>query len=203
MAEMQNPGEDKAWEILGSLPPDSVCRSAAVSYDAATESYAISSLGMDFVISVKNRTILSSAEESAVLLQKLGSFFRLSVLWYLASAKEIDCTGRPVKLEQIRGGDIFTRGSHILPLDGLAKKYGKDRTGFLEKGMRLGGELVKAGDASIKIYPLPRIPVVLTIWLEDEEFPAGADLFFDSTCDLQLPTDIIWSIAMMSILIML
>jgi hypothetical protein len=62
---------------------------------------------------------------------------------------------------------------------------------------------VKAGDASIKLFPLPRIPVVLTLWLEDEEFPAGADLFFDSTCDLQLPTDIIWSIAMMSILIML
>jgi hypothetical protein len=203
MAEMQNPGEDKAWGVLGSLPPDSVCRSAAVSYDAATESYTLASLGMDFVISVKNRTISSSAEGSAVLLQKLGFFFRLSVLWYLARAKEIDCTGRPVKLEQIRGGDIFTRGSHILPLDGLAKKYGKDRTGFLEKGTRLGGELVKTGDASIKLYPLPRIPVVLTLWLEDEEFPAGADLFFDSTCDLQLPTDIIWSIAMMSILIML
>jgi hypothetical protein len=41
------------------------------------------------------------------------------------------------------------------------------------------------------------------LWLEDDEFPARLDLLFDSTCAMHLPTDIIWSIAMMSVLIML
>ena len=71
------------------------------------------------------------------------------------------------------------------------------------KGKTLGGSIEQYGDASLRLYPLPRIPVVFSLWLEDEEFPARADLFFDSTCDLQLPTDIIWSIAMLCVLVLL
>lgn len=203
MAEVSNPGEAKAWEILSTLKPEEVCRAASVSYDAASEHYRVTSFGMEFSVSAKNRSITSSATGSNVLLQKLGYFFKLSILWYLVSARDIACTGRPVKLQSIRGGDIFTKGSHVLPLEPLAGKYGKDKEGFIKKGISLGGELVNLGDAALRLFPLPRVPVVLSLWLEDEEFPARADLLFDSTCDLQLPTDIIWSVAMMSALVML
>jgi hypothetical protein len=202
MAE-NNPGEDRAWEILTTMKPEEVCKAAAVAYDAASGSYRITCFTMDFKVSLREKSITSAAEGSSVLLTRLGYFFRLSVLWYLTDAKDIACTGRVVKLQNVRGGDIFTKGSHVLPLEPLAHKYGKDREGFLEKGKRLGAELEKLGDAALRLYPLPRVPVVLSLWLEDEEFPARADVFFDSTCDMQIPTDIIWSVAMMSVLIML
>ena len=203
MAEANNPGEDKAWEILASMSPDAVCRAAEASYDAQASAYKLKSFGMDFVVSVNDRSISSTAEGSAVLLQRLGYFSRLSVLWYLVNVKDVACTGTPVKLENIPGGDIFTRGSHVLPLDPVARKYCKDKAAFIEKGKSFGGETVKGGDASIRLLPLPRIPVVLTLWLEDEEFPARADLFLDSTCSMQMPTDMLWSVAMMSLLIMM
>jgi hypothetical protein len=203
MAGLNNPGEDKAWEILATMEPREVCRAAAVSYDAVSESYGIKSFGMDFSVSMREKAITSASAGSELLLQKLGYFFRLSVLWYLVSAKDIACTGRLVKLQNIRGGDIFTKGSHVLPLEPLAGKYGKNKEGFIEKGRILGGEMGSFGDAALRLFPLPRIPVILSLWLEDEEFPARADLFFDSTCGLQIPTDIIWSVAMMSALVML
>jgi hypothetical protein len=196
------PGEDKAWDMLSAMDPASVCKAAAVSYDAASSTYCARSFGMDFILDLRTRKISSSASGSGILLGKLGYFFRISVLWYLVSAKDIACTNRPVKLEHIRGGDIFTRGSHVLPLDSLAAVFGKNKRGFIEKGERLGGESMVRGDASLLLRPLPRIPVFLTLWLEDEEFPARVDLLFDSTCELQLPTDILWSIAMMSVLVM-
>lgn len=203
MEEISNPGEDKAWEMLSTLNPEEVCRAASVSYDAVSESYTMTAFGMEFSVSARNRSITSAAAGSNVLLQKLGYFFRLSVLWYLVSAKDIACTGRPVKLQNIKGGDIFTKGSHVLPLEPLAGKYGRNKQGFIDKGKNLGGELVSLGDAALRLFPLPRVPVVLSLWLEDDEFPARADLLFDSTCDLQIPTDIIWSVAMMSTLVML
>jgi len=203
MMEATTPGEEKAWEILATLGADDVCRAAAVSYDRGTDQYVVKSLGMDFLVAVKDRTISSEAPGSDVLLKRLGYFFKLSILWYLVSAKDIACTGRVVKLQNVRGGEIFTMGSHILPLDKVANRFGKDKDGFLQKGTGLGGELVKYGDASVKLYPFPRIPVILTLWLEDEEFPARTDLLFDSTCDMHLATDIIWSIAMMCVLVML
>lgn len=202
MAE-NNPGEDKAWELIAALSPAEVCKAAAVSYDAAAESYRVRSFGMDFTVSLKDRTISSLAPGSEVLLGRLGYFFKLSILWYLAGAKELACTGRLVKLRNIRGGEIFTKGSHVLPLDGIARKFGGNKEGFVEKGTSLGGRVEKQGDAALRLFPLPRIPVILALWLEDEEFPARADLFFDSTCALQLPMDIIWSVAMMSVLVML
>jgi len=58
--------------------------------------------------------------------------------------------------------------------------------------------------SSLRLFPLPRVPVTLVLWLRDEEFPPRMDLLFDSTCDLQISlSDIIWSIAMMFCLVML
>ncbi len=203
MAGPNNPGEKKAWEILSTLDPDEVCKAASAFYDRATGKYVVTSLGMRFDVSPKERPISSASPGSEVILHKLGYFFKLSILWYLVSAKDIRCTERLVKLQNIKGGDIFTRGSHLLPLDRLALKYGANKSGFIEKGKTLAGEIMKYGDASLKLFPFPRVPVVLTLWLEDEEFPARADLLFDSTCDLQLPVDIIWSTAMLTVLAML
>ncbi|HUI46250.1 MAG TPA: DUF3786 domain-containing protein [Nitrospirota bacterium] len=204
MATMRNPGEDKAWEILTSLQPAFVCRASGVVYDTGRDAYVVKSFGMDFIVSVKERTITSSAEGSAPLLERLSYFFRLSLLWYLVSVKDIACTGRLVKLEQIRGGDAFTRGSHVLPLDAIAGRYGKDKERFIQRGSLLGASRVEnLGDVSIQLLPLPRVPIILSLWLEDEEFPARVDLLFDSTCDLHLPADITWSIAMMTALLML
>jgi hypothetical protein len=202
--EINNPGENKAWEILASLHPGAVCRSATASFDAVRKEYAINSFGIDFSVSAEKKTINGTGSKSVILTGKFGYFFRVAVLWYLVSAKDITCTGRLVRLEHLRGGELFSRGSHLLPLDAVAKKYARDKEGFLKKGRELGGEeSASLGDAAIRLLPLPRVPVMLSLWLEDEEFPPRADLLFDSTCDLQLPPDVAWSVAMLTVLLML
>jgi hypothetical protein len=119
------------------------------------------------------------------------------------NAKEIALSGRLIKPENIRGGEFFFQGSHMLPLGQLAGKNTNDKEGFITRGKELSGRLLEYGDASFEILPLPRIPVTLILWLSDEEFPARMDILFDSTCEIQVPLDIIWSIAMMSILVFL
>lgn len=195
-------GENKAWGILATLNPEDVCRNASVAFDPRSGCYLVKSYGMDFIVSPSERRITSRSAGSDVLLQRLGGFFRLSTLWYLVKAREIPCTGKLVRVPQLKGGEIFSRGSHTLPLEKVALKYGRDRMGFLERGKMFGGEEVNIADAAVRLYPFPRIPVVVTLWLEDAEFPARVGILLDSTCELQLPTDVIWSIAMMSLLIL-
>ncbi len=103
----------------------------------------------------------------------------------------------------MKGGEMFFRGSHVLPLGGIAERYTNDPGGFTAKGKDLQAEILTYGDASLRLFPLPRVPVVLILWTGDEEFPPRADLLFDSTCEFHIPLDIIWSVAMMSILIMM
>jgi hypothetical protein len=203
MTEKSNPGEDKAWELLAAMRPGDVCRAAGVTYDEQATRYVVRSLGMNFFVSPAGRTIVGESEAGLILLTKMAYFFRLSILWYLVSARDVACTGRPVKLEGITGGEIFTKGSHVLPLDGLAKKYGSDAAAFVARGRQLGGEPVSQADAAVRLLPFPRVPVTITLWIADEEFPSRADMLFDSSCSLQLPMDILWSVAMFCALIMI
>jgi len=121
----------------------------------------------------------------------------------MVQAQDIPSSGSLIHPRELDGGLIFTQGSHILPLDKLALKYQEDMEGFMNRGKTLGGEFRKFGDSSIMLYPFPRVPVLLVLWLKEEEYPARAQLLFDATCPHHLPTDIIWSTAMMSITVML
>lgn len=197
-----NTGEEKAWEDLNSLNPSDVCRKARVFYDREN-SYILKSLGMDFSVHPGKRAIKNIQPEGEIILKKYSYFFNLSALCCLINAKDIPLSGKLVKPAGLKGGAIFFRGSHVLPLDKLAERYGNDKAGFIEKGKKLNGNLMNYGDASVELLPLPRIPVTLILWLSDDEFPARADLLFDSTCEQRLPLDILWSIAMMSVLVML
>lgn len=196
-------GEEKLWELASDLDPVEVCKRAGVLYDKNTASYLLKFFGFDFSISPLKREIKNPSGKGDVLRKRLAYFLNLSVLSYLLNAKEMVPSGRLIKPENVRGGEFFFQGSHTLPLNKVAEKYGNDKEGFITRGRELSGRLLEYGDASFELLPMPRIPVTLILWLSDEEFPARTDLLFDSTCETQLPLDIIWSIAMMSILVFL
>jgi hypothetical protein len=196
-------GEEKAWEILAGLDPDEVIRNAQAPFDRAAAHYSVISCGMEFHLFPREQKIISVSPGGEVMLQRLAYFFRLSALLYLTSARDIPFTGKLVSPLSLKGGQLFFRGSHVLPLDKVAGKYASDRDGFLKKGLALGGEKKEYGDASFTLFPFPRVPVTLILWEADDEFPARADLLLDSTCEIQAPLDIIWTITMMCVLLML
>lgn len=203
MTENVFTGEEKAWKVLSDLEPEGVCNRACALYDRESASYISKSFGFDFSISPSKREIKSLSKKGEVFIRRLSYFFNISTLSYLVNAKDIPLSGKLIKPENIKGGEFFFKGTHVLPLDKVAEKYQSDKKGFITKGNEFDGKSLDFGDASIEFLPMPRIPVTLILWLSDEEFPARADFLFDSTCKIQLPLDILWSIAMMSVLVML
>ncbi len=196
-------GETKAWEILADVKPRDVCSSAVALYDPSAQSYTIRCFGIDFTVSLKDRSITSGDPRSKLFLERYKDFFRLAVLWYMTSAKDIPATGRLIRPLDVKGGQRFFSGTHVLPLDSVEERFGKDKMGFIERGLVFGAELVRIGDAAVRLYPLPNVPVTIILWLADEEYPARVTLFFDSTVDFQLSlSDIVWSVAMMATLVM-
>lgn len=194
-------GIDKAWELLSSMNPADVMRSALVGYEA--ECYRLRCLHMDIGVCPHKRELTTPSPEAEALTKRLGYFFNHVTLWYLVLARDIALGGRHLKPESLRGGAIFYRGTHALPLAAIAAKWGDDPQGFIARGESLGGRRVNFGDAALELYPAPRIPITLILWAADDEFPARADLLFDSSVDSQLPLDISWSAAMLTLLPML
>lgn len=197
---MITPGEEKAWEILVGLDPSVICRNASVTYDEVRNSYIVRSFCYHFFVRPEDRIISSDSPQGEELIRKYPYFFIHSCLWYLIHAKDIAETKRLVRPGDIKGGELFFRGSHILPLDSLAKRYAEDGQAFLKKGENLCADAADYGDVSIRLRPMPRIPATLVLWLGDDEFPSRADLLFDSSCGLQVPIDIVWSMAMLTVL---
>ena len=196
-------GEAKAWDTLIGLRPRDVCSGSGAAYDDASRSFRVRSFGIHFSVFPDTRTIESEDPRSTLFLERYKDFFRLAVLWYLTSAKDIPATGRLIRPLDVKGGQRFFSGTHLLPLDRVEERFGRDKMGFIERSLGFGAEIARAGDAAARLYPLPRVPVTVILWLEDDEYPARATLFFDSTVDFQLTlSDMVWSVAMLTTLVM-
>ena len=199
-----SPGEMQVWHKLAELDPSNVCNRAKVTFDKRTAVYTLTSFGCDLGIAVNDQKIFECARENEPsLFAKVNSSLYLSALWYLISAKDIPVADRLVRPVSLPGGQIFVKGSHVLPLDEVADKFGSNPFGFIKQGEKFGGEQLNYGDASIQFFPYPRVPVVLILWKGDEEFPDNVDILLDESCVLQIPLDIIWSTCLMSVMVML
>ena len=196
-------GEQHAWELLSALRPADVCQRAIASFNPSSGAYMLKVFLDDISISVKDRQIADQSSMSHFLIDELGGYSRLSILSYLIGAKDVPLSGTLVNPASLPGGQIFSRGSHVLPLDKIADMYGSNLRSFLDRGTELGGEQPDFADASLRLHPFPRVPVSILLWKGDEEFTARASLLLDATCRSHLPVDVIWSTAMMSLLVML
>jgi hypothetical protein len=194
-------GEDQVWAKLVTLDPANVCRRTTARFDKQTETYTLKSYGCDVSISPKDKKLFSSSPKGNVLLNKLDP--ALTLLWYLASAHSFPLSGRLITPGSLPGGQIFVKGTHVLPLVQLAEKYAHAPEGFIASGKMWGGKTLDYGDAALQLWPLPQVPTTLILRTADEEFPALVNLLLDSNCEFQLPTDIIWSTCMMSAMILL
>ena len=194
--------EEQAWHKLAVSVPAEVCQRTGAGFDVQSDAYTLNVFNACVTVHPARREIRGTGDLGDLLLARFSRYLCLPVLWYLAQAQVISPSDNLMSPRELPGGLIFSQGSHALPLDELAAKYGADTPAFLKKGISLGGAHSNHGDASIKLYPLPKIPVLLILRSRNEEFPANAVLLLDTACRQYLPTDIIWATAMVSVLVM-
>ncbi|MBW2494017.1 MAG: DUF3786 domain-containing protein [Deltaproteobacteria bacterium] len=194
------PGEDEAWAKLATLDPVRVCCRAEVRFDEQAETYALESYGCEISVSPREKKIFSDSPRGADLLDRVDA--SLAILWYLTSSHSFPPSGNLIAPGSLPGGQIFEKGTHVLPLEPLAEKYADAPEAFIETGRIWGGDVLDYGDASVQLFPLPQVPTTLILRTADEEFPSLVNLLIDSNCKFQFPTDIVWAMCMMSALIM-
>ena len=196
-------GEKEAWDILTKIDHQVVQSNADVFFDPENASYEMTCLGQCIYISLYDRNVFGKSHLGEFLVKELGEISRLSILRYLIQAKDVPLSGELVRPSDLPGGAIFIKGTHVLPLDRIAKRFDNNSEDFFSKGKEVCGTQLDYGDMSLKLFPFPRVPLVFIVWSGNEEFPSNCSLLFDSSCTLHLATDIIWSTAMMSVEILL
>ncbi len=115
----------------------------------------------------------------------------LSVLNYIAEAKGSVPTGRFLALSDFADGGLVRGSSFDRENDRLFARIGTYGPEAIRKAAGcLGGESFGGkGDLCFRFFFLPSVPMLFSLWLADEEFPASGKVLFDRSAEGSLPVE--------------
>ncbi|MFX0116000.1 MAG: DUF3786 domain-containing protein, partial [Candidatus Hodarchaeota archaeon] len=106
-----------------------------------------------------------------------------------ANSQEIPETSELTSFAQLRGGRAFQRAFMERAMQPIAKNLGSDCSALRAAGRFLKGQELSYGDCSICIHSFPLIPVTIILWTKTSEFPAKANILFNSSASNYLSTE--------------
>ncbi len=175
------------WEQLEKLDGTETAQRAKCRYLDSPARYTITLLNTEYAVNLSDRNIYSIRSDST---QEKAKFLeQLCILAYLINARDLPLANKLVTGNTLPGGQFFFRGQHGLPTKKLEEAFGDNPEVLYQVSAQLDAERCEFGDASIRLFILPRLPLTIVIWRKCEEFEARASILFDQTAASQLPLD--------------
>ena len=192
------------WEQLDKLDGTKTAQRAKCQYLRSPERYIVTLLNAEYVVNLSDRNIFSaqsgSPQSAGHLTVEPAEFLeQLCILAYLINAQDLPFADKLVGAETLPGGQFFFRGLHSLPTKKLEQAFGNRPEVLHRISARFDAERCEFGDASIRLYVLPRLPLTIVIWRRCEEFEARASILFDQTAASQLPLDALLAAANLTV----
>jgi hypothetical protein len=106
-----------------------------------------------------------------------------------ADAQLMSESPRLVSFAQLRGGRSYQSAFAQRVIKPVENVFGSKVDGLHQAAKLLGGEKLTYGDCSVKIYSLPLVPITIVLWTETSEFPASANILFNSSANNYLSTE--------------
>ena len=157
---------------LEGRDPREIAHNAGVHYDEEAQAFHIPTLGMDVTISYPDYHFTPG----------LPGWHRLVILHYLDLADGFPLTGKEIPFGQMKSGMV--RGGGIDRKCEQAIQDAQNLNDIAQICKNIGGEQIESNaDAAYLIPFLPNLPVILKIWLPDEELPASGRLLLDASAD--------------------
>ncbi len=180
------------WDRLAGLHPTEVSERTEAVYRYDRRGYVLPFLNQRYMVIPNTREIMRIRPDETLEREALSTDFQLMSLIYLTEAKKVEPTRRWLSEKDLKGGEMFFRGPHALPLAEMTQKFGEDPGNFVKVGKRLGGVEMLYGDKAFGLDVFPRILLVYVLWKGDKEFPPRIQVLFDETIQEHFPLDVIW-----------
>jgi hypothetical protein len=119
----------------------------------------------------------------------LSDFQQALLLYYLVTADGAPLTGKWVSFADLPDGRMYNTAFQGYSGNEIVKRFGLDLDTFTSACSKAGGNFVEIGSASFIFQALPRVPLMVTYWLGDEDFPSSCKILFDESASHYLPID--------------
>jgi hypothetical protein len=133
-----------------------------------------------------NICILSFPE---LINEQLPNFQQALLLYYLITADGAPLANKWVSFADLPDGRMYNAAFQGYSGDEIVKAFGFDLETFKSACLKAGGKPIELGSASFIFQALPRVPLMLTYWLGDEDFPSSCKILFDESACHYLPID--------------
>lgn len=120
---------------------------------------------------------------------ELPPIIQALLLYYLITADGTAPTGKWVSFADLPAGRMYNAAYQGYSGDEVVKEFGLDLLAFSSACLKAGGTPVEIGSASFMFEALPHVPLLITYWLGDEDFPSSCKILFDSSATHYLPID--------------
>jgi hypothetical protein len=120
---------------------------------------------------------------------ELPPIIQALLLYYLITSDGTALTGKWVSFADLPDGRMYNAAFQGYSGDEIVKAFGFDLIAFRSACLKAGGRPVEVGSASFVMQALPNLPMLVTYWLGDEDFPSSCKILFDSSATHYLPID--------------
>lgn len=120
---------------------------------------------------------------------QLPDFQQALLLYYLTTADGAPITNKWVSFADLPDGRMYNAAFQGYSGDEVVKAFGFELDAFKSACLKTGGKPADIGSASFVFQALPRVPLMVTYWLGDEDFPSSCKILFDDSASHYLPID--------------
>lgn len=123
-----------------------------------------------------------------------NSLLELIVLSYFRTVDRLYPMGKDlISPEDMKQGIYFT-GMNALKTEPVLRRFQNDLKELTACAKKLGGEQIDMADASVVLYPFPRVPVYYLIWGPEEEYESSVSILFDRSVESVFQPPLIWAL---------
>ncbi|AGL01457.1 DUF3786 domain-containing protein [Desulfoscipio gibsoniae] len=171
--------------FLDTDPEEMILRSGA-SYSKNREGINIEYFGRTYTVSLKDGVVMAGNNKNAA--PKDATL----ILQYLKQSSGLPPRGKWISFLELPQGI-----HHHVPFlkdacQPISEALSNNPVLFMQRAARLDGQPIKMGDAGAQISAFPKLPLAVAIWQGDDEFPAKANILFDSIAPHHLTTAALW-----------
>lgn len=178
---------ERLRQALRQRPPDDLALRTGAVYtarDADTGTLAIDLWGSTVVLDFPE---LVARREPLV---PLSLPVQALLIYYLTTSDGSAPAREWVSFAELVGGRTYAQAFQGYSGNLLTRSFGTNIDAFRRACTSAGGEPVAFADAAFAFAALPRIPLLVTYWLGEDEFPSAAKVLFDRTATRHLPIDV-------------
>lgn len=172
-------------KIFASKNPDSMSSNSGVKYNTQTGVFTVPSLKQMIEVKYPSGDMYFAGYDVMPLWP-----WRLIILNHLSRADNAPFAGSFISYKETEGGSIFNSAFHRMSIQPLINTLSAcPAEEVIQAGLDLGGLIKTGADICMEFPFLPRFPITIKIWRQDEEMAGSANILFDLSANHYLHTE--------------